>query len=89
MALTGTQEEQKVGQRTTLDVLDSRQELLNAQVSLVVAQRDSVVASFALLSAIGRLNEDRLGLHVPRYDPEEHYLLVKDKWFGIRTPDGR
>ncbi len=89
IALSGVQEEQKVGQRTTLDVLDAQQELLDARVSLVVAQRDSVVASFSVLSAIGWLNEDRLNLPVERYDPTEHYDAVRDKWYGRLTPDGR
>ena len=89
IALNGVQEEQKVGQRTTLDVLDAQQELLDARVNLVIAQRDSVVASFAVLSAIGWLNEDRLKLPVERYDPVEHYDAVRDKWYGRLTPDGR
>ena len=89
IALTGVQEEQRVGQRTTLDVLDQQQELLNAQVTLIVAQRDQVVASFALLSAMGRLTAEHLRLPTKAYDPVEHYTAVEDKWYGIRTPDGR
>jgi outer membrane protein len=89
IALGGAQEEQRVGQRTTLDVLNAQQELLNARETLVVAQRDQVVASFSLLSAIGRLNPEQLNLPVEIYDPVEHYTAVKDKWGGLRTPDGR
>ncbi|HEX2257616.1 MAG TPA: TolC family protein, partial [Afifellaceae bacterium] len=89
IALTGVQEEQRVGQRTTLDVLDQQQELLNAQVTLIVAQRDQVVASFALLSAMGRLTAEHLRLPTKAYDPVEHYTAVEDKWYGVRTPDGR
>jgi outer membrane protein len=89
VALEGVQEELRVGQRTTLDVLDAQQELLDARVTLVLAQRDRVVASFALLSATGYLNAERLNLPTARYDPQEHYLEVRDKWFGLRTPDGR
>ncbi len=89
IALDGVQEEQRVGQRTTLDVLDAQQELLDAQVNQVLAQRDRIVASFNLIAAIGRLNEDVLGLSVARYDPKQHHKAVKDKWFGLRTPDGR
>ncbi len=82
-------EEAKVGQRTTLDVLNAEQALLNSRVSLVTAQRDRVVASFTVLSAIGQLSAERLGLRVATYDPKVHYDQVRDKWFGLRTPDGR
>ncbi len=89
IALTGAQEEQRVGQRTTLDVLNQQQELLNARETLIIAERDQVVSSFALLSAMGRLTAETLGLDTPVYDPTEHYQAVTDKWFGVRTPDGR
>jgi outer membrane protein len=89
IALNGVREEARVGQRTTLDVLNAQQELVNARVALVTAQRDRVVASYALLSACGRLSIPVLGLQVPLYDPMVHYQQVRDSWFGIRTPDGR
>ena len=82
-------EEAKVGQRTTLDVLNAQQTLLNARVALVTAQHDRVVASYALLAAIGRLSVDQLALHAARYDATVHFNQVKDKWWGLRTPDGR
>jgi outer membrane protein len=89
IALNGVREEARVGQRTTLDVLNATQELLNARVALVTAQRDRVVASYTLLSAVGRLSIPVLGLQVPLYDPMIHYQQVRDAWIGIRTPDGR
>ncbi|MGV3634422.1 MAG: TolC family outer membrane protein [Pseudorhodoplanes sp.] len=89
IALNGVREEARVGQRTTLDVLNATQELLNARVALVTAQRDRVVASYTLLSAVGRLSVPVLGLQVPLYDPMIHYQQVRDAWTGIRTPDGR
>ena len=89
IALNGVREEAKVGQRTTLDVLNAQQVLLNARVTLVSAQRDRVVFSYSLLSAIGRLSAASLALNVQRYDPGVHFSQVKDKWFGLRTPDGR
>lgn len=89
VALSGVREEAKVGQRTTLDVLNAQQTLLNGRVALVTAQRDRVVASYTLLSSIGGLNASRLGLRVADYQPETHYRQVRDKWFGLRTPDGR
>src|SRR5207342_3561665 len=68
-ALNGVREEARVGQRTTLDVLNAQQELVNARVALVNAQRDRVVASYSLLSASGRLSVGTLGLKVNVYDP--------------------
>ncbi len=89
VALAGVREEARVGQRTTLDVLNFQQEQLNARVTLITAQRDRIVASYALLQAIGRLNVVQLGLKVPAYDARVHYDQVRDKWFGLRNPDGR
>ncbi|ASY68689.1 outer membrane channel protein TolC [Sinorhizobium fredii] len=89
LALEGVIEERKVGQRTTLDVLDSQQDVLDAQEALAAAQRDAVVASYALLAAMGRLTVRDQGLQVAEYRPEQHYEAVKDKWFGLRTVDGR
>lgn len=89
IALNGVREEARVGQRTTLDVLNAQQALVNARVSLVSAQRDRVVASYTLLSAVGRLSAQVLGLRVPTYNPKVHYEQVRDSWAGVRTPDGR
>lgn len=89
LALEGVVEERKVGQRTTLDVLDSQQDVLDAQEALAAAQRDAVVASYALLAAMGKLTVRDQGLQVAEYRPEQHYEAVKDKWFGLRTVDGR
>ena len=89
IALNGVREEAKVGQRTTLDVLNAQQALLNARVQLVTAQRDRVVGSYSVVSAAGRLSATTLGLEVERYDPTVHYAQVKGKWIGTGTPDGR
>ena len=89
VALNGVREEARVGQRTTLDVLNAQQELVNARVSLVTAQRDRVVASYTLLAAVGRLGPEVLGLKTEVYDARVHYHQVRDKWFGVRNPDGR
>lgn len=88
-ALNGVREEAKVGQRTTLDVLNAQQELLVARSSLVTAQRDRVVASYNVLSSVGRLSARTLGLKVSRHDPNLHYEQVRDKWIGLQTPSGR
>ncbi|MFI0843095.1 TolC family outer membrane protein [Mesorhizobium sp. IMUNJ 23232] len=89
LALNGVIEERNVGQRTTLDVLNAQQDVITAQVNLASSERDVVVGSYAILSAIGALGAKRLGLQVAEYRPQEHYNAVKDKWFGLRTPDGR
>ena len=89
IALNGVREEARVGQRTTLDVLNAQQELVNARVALVTAQHDRVVASYTLLAAVGGLSMPRLGLNVTIYDPQVHYQQVRDAWIGVRTPDGR
>jgi outer membrane protein len=86
VALTGVQEEFKVGQRTTLDVLNAQLELVTSQIGLVTALRDRVVAEYSLYAAIGRMDAQTLGLPVPYYDPIEHYDIVKNKWFGLRPP---
>lgn len=89
IALNGVREEARVGQRTTLDVLNAQQDLVNARVSLVTAQRDRVVASYTVLAAVGSLSPQILGLGIPTYDPMTHYQQVRDSWSGVRTPDGR
>jgi outer membrane protein len=89
IALNGVREEARVGQRTTLDVLNAQQELVNARVALVTAQHDRVVASYTLLAAVGGLSMPRLGLNVTIYDPQVHYQQVRDAWIGVRIPDGR
>ena len=82
VAFEGVRQEAQVGSRTVLDVLDAEQELLNARVDLVRAQRDEVVASLSLASAVGLLSAEALNLDVPRYDVREHYQRVRGKWLG-------
>ena len=89
VALAGVREEAKVGQRTTLDVLNQQQVLLNARAALITAQRDRVVAAYTLLSSIGRLTARHLKLKVMAYNPVLHYDQVRNKWIGTNTPDGR
>ncbi|MFL5323934.1 MAG: channel protein TolC, partial [Microvirga sp.] len=64
-------------------------ELLNARVNLITAQRDRVVASYAVVQSIGRLSSRSLGLNIAQYSAKTHFDQVKDLWFGVRTPDGR
>ena len=91
IALAGVREEERVGQRTLLDVLNAEQELLNSEVNLVTTKRNLVVASYNVLSTIGRLNAQELGVSSLVYDPEQHYLEVRGKWgnVNITHSDGR
>jgi TolC family type I secretion outer membrane protein len=82
IALDGVRQEQEVGARTILDVLDAQQELLNAQVNLVSTQTDHVVAEYRLLAAAGALTAQNLGLNVEYYDPARHYDKVRNKFIG-------
>ncbi len=89
IALDGVREEARVGQRTTLDVLNAQQALVSARTALVTAQHDRIVASYAVLASVGSLSPQVLGLHIETYDPVVHYQQVRDNWIGVRTPDGR
>jgi len=89
IALQGVRREAQAGQRTTIDVLNSQQDLTSARTRQIVAQRDRVIASYTLLSAIGRLDVRTLGLNTPDYLPEVHYHQVRDAWHGLRTPAGQ
>jgi outer membrane protein len=89
VALQGVQKEAAGGQRTTVDVLNSQQDLILAKARLIGAQRDRVIASYTLLSAIGRLDVKTLSLNTPDYLPEVHYHQVRDAWHGLRTPSGQ
>jgi len=82
IALQGVREEERVGQRTILDVLNSEQQYLNAQVNLVSFQRDLVVASYSVLAYEGRLTAYDIALEAELYDPTRYYGEVKDAWFG-------
>jgi outer membrane protein len=91
VALQGVQKEAQGGQRTTVDVLNSEADLVSAKARLIGAQRDRVIASYTLLSAIGKLDVKTLGLNTPDYLPEVHYHQVRDAWEGLRTttPSGQ
>ena len=83
VALDGTQREADVGERTVLDVLDAEQTLFQSQINLAVAERDTVVASYALKNTLGQLTAQELALPVEYYDVTLHYRDVRDDWgFG-------
>lgn len=89
IALQGVRREAQAGQRTTIDVLNSQQDLTAARSRQILAQRDRVIASYTLLSAVGRLDVRTLGLNTPDYLPDVHYHQVRDAWHGVRIPSGR
>ena len=86
IALEGVRQESIVGARTTLDVLDAEQELLDARVALVVAERDEFVASFELAAAVGGLTAANLELPVELYDAEAHYRNARSLRWGPDRP---
>jgi outer membrane protein len=87
LALDGVRQEYQVGSRSTIDVLNTQQILVNAQISVVVAQHDQLVASYQLLAAMGHLTSKHLGIN-GRYDVKEHYNDVRNKWIGLDAESG-
>ena len=81
-ALNGVRQEALVGSRTTLDVLNAEQELLNSQVNLIIARHDVQVGYYGVLSGIGRLTARSLALPVEYYDEEKYYNEVGSRWIG-------
>ncbi|SMY08958.1 TolC family outer membrane protein [Flavimaricola marinus] len=78
VAFQGVREEATLGARTTLDVLNAEQDLLDARANLISAQVDEVISTYSLLSAMGQLTAEKLRLQVQIYDPTAYYNLVKD-----------
>jgi outer membrane protein len=87
-ALSGVRREVVVGERTTFDLLQAQQVLVNARITLITAQHDRIVASYSLVAAVGRLSPTVLKLPTEIYDPQVHYQQVRDNWVGVRTPTG-
>ena len=87
VALNGVRQEALVGSRTTLDVLNAEQELLNSQVNLVQARHDVQVAYYSVMAGIGRLTARTLSLPVEYYDEERYYNEVGSRWIGWGNPE--
>jgi len=83
IALEGVEREAIVGSRTTLDVLNAQQQLLNSRTSLVQNLAQLVNASYAVAAAVGRLTARDMHLPVPLYDETAYYNAVRDKWVGL------
>lgn len=84
LALDGVIQEQQVGLRTTLDVLDAQQEAAEAQLALVRAERDAYVAAHLVLQAVGELRPQDLGINAPLYDPDQSRRAVRRTLFGTQ-----
>ncbi len=85
IAFDGASEEAKLGARTTLDVLNSEQDVLQAQSDLLTAIRDEYVNAYGVLAAMGLLTVDHLKLGIPSYNPDIHYKTVNGtKKFGAK-----
>ncbi len=87
LAFDGVREEAIVGSRTTLDVLDAEQELLDTRTQLVASVRDEFVAAYGLLSTVGRLTAADAGLAVTAYDPDVNYAENNARRIGY--PDSQ
>jgi outer membrane protein len=88
-ALKGVREESRVGTRTTLDVLNAEQELLDARIDQVKSQHDRDLAILQIKAAVGQLVADSLKLPVEIYDPKRHYRDVRNQWVGFSREDAR
>jgi TolC family type I secretion outer membrane protein len=87
IALEGIQQEQRVGLRTVIEVLNAEQDLFGARVSLVSSQRDEVVSAYQLAASVGQLLAANLNLTVDLYDPVSHYNTTRGRWFGTNIDD--
>ena len=85
LALEGVRQEALVGSRTTLDVLDAEQTLVDSQVLLATAERDRIVSAYQLIASVGRMTARNLQLNVTYYDAEQNYLDVRRKWIGTHV----
>ena len=88
VALRGTREELSLGSRTTLDVLNAEQALLDARAGAITAQSDQYLAVYQLLSSMGLLTAEHLRLGIATYDPEAYYDAVKNAPVHQVSPQG-
>jgi outer membrane protein TolC len=88
VAFNSIEQEQRVGTRTVVDVLNAQQDLFTAQVNLVASQRDVTVYGYQLASSVGRLTAAELALPIEIYDPVRYYRDARGKWFGTSIGDG-
>ena len=77
MAFRGVREEATLGARTTLDVLNAEQDLLDAQAAQISAQADRFIAAYLVLQSLGQLTVTDLKLGITQYDAEAYYNLAR------------
>ena len=80
IAAEGTRQEQQVGLRTTLDVLNAQSELRQAQLAQISARYDEYVSAASVLSAMGRLEAQNLMPTAPKYDPKTNFQKLRITW---------
>ncbi len=78
VAFDGLREEAKLGARTTLDVLNAEQELLNARAARLTSEATRYTGVYSVLQSMGLLTVDHLQLGIPTYDVTGYYNAVKD-----------
>ncbi|KRW98046.1 TolC family outer membrane protein [Paracoccus sp. MKU1] len=83
-AYEGVREEATLGARTTLDVLDAEQSLLEARADKISAEANLQLAHYQLLAAMGLLTVENLKLGIPTYDPSAYYNAVQDAPYTSR-----
>jgi outer membrane protein len=77
IAFDGVREEASLGARTTLDVLDAEQDLLDARAARLSAVAQRYIGIYQLLASMGLLTVDHLALGIPTYDPAAYYNAVR------------
>ena len=80
IAAEGTRQEQQVGLRTTIDVLNAEQELRQAELNQVSARRDEYVAAANVLATMGRLEARNLTPATPQYDAAKNFRKLRMTW---------
>ena len=88
-ARTGTEIQQKGGERTILDVLNAQRALLQARGQLNTTIHDEIVEEYTFAAALGTLSARSLRLHIPYYDPSANFEDVEDRWFGFGIDEDR
>ncbi len=88
LAFQGVSEEASLGARTTLDVLDAEQDVLDARISRIEAQTDLYLSGYQLLAASGLLTVQNLHLPVPEYDPAAYANLFSNAPARVNSPQG-
>ncbi|WP_263351355.1 TolC family outer membrane protein [Acidicapsa acidisoli] len=87
LSLQNVREEAKAGTRTTLDVLNAEQELIDAKTAVIQAEHDITLAILQIRSATGLLKAEAMKLPVELYDPDKHYQTARSQWIGFSDDD--